>query len=72
MTFDDPKVFTNGIEDGQLLLMHTPSGMGRFGDFCDFIANICTARIGLSYTAKRRCELQYLIHAITKRGVVWL
>jgi len=24
------------------LLMRTPSGMGRFGDFCDFIANILT------------------------------
>ena len=26
------------------LLMRTPSGMGRFGDFCDFIANIYAAQ----------------------------
>jgi len=49
---DSTALVTNGVEDGQRLLTHTPSGMDRFDNFCDVIANrpICTEQyeIGMS------------------------
>jgi len=39
------EIFAIKLQNGVVeLLMHTSSDTGLFGNFCDFIANICTYR----------------------------